>query len=250
MTGRPLQWPAVDPWNWSGRCCATGRINVTTGAEEQAYWGPVYGITREGDRIQFLIEGDRVLVARIGSGATKLKEVPAKGPTKDDPWVQFFRYATPGDGTNVVSYTENRAVDCLPIDPTSGEYFLIRRRDSGKFAVPGGMVDPDEVLGPAEARWEEAALRELYEETGIRREDLLAIHRLSEGLIPGEDPREHAATMPFAAVVRPGVRGFGADDAVPEAMVGFKFGTIPPLHFPHHPTIIEMAVAYARSFRE
>jgi len=55
--------------------------------------------------------------------------------------------------------------------------------------------------------------------------------------------------MPFAVIVLPGIRGLGADDAVAEAMAGFKFGTIPSLMFPHHRSIIEMAVGYARSLR-
>jgi len=215
----------------------------------QVYWGPVYNIAREGDDLKFLIKDDKVLTAKIGSKATKLMGVPLVGPTRDRPWTKYFRYVTLDDGTNSVIHTENRAVDCVPIDLKSGEYFLIRRIDSGKLAVPGGIIDSDEISSPTKAHWQKAALRELQEETGIRPDQLLTIHQLSDVLIKGDDPREHTMTMPFAVIIQSGVRGFGADDAVAEPMVGFKFDTVPPLAFTHHQAIIEMAVGYARSLQ-
>ena len=43
---------------------------------------------------------------------------------------------------------------------TVGEVLMIRRRDNGRWDMPGGGVEPGE-------RVEDAALRELHEETGL-----------------------------------------------------------------------------------
>jgi 8-oxo-dGTP diphosphatase len=70
----------------------------------------------------------------------------------------------------------------LPILP-NGEIVLVRRRDNGKWALPGGMVDWGETI-PTTIR------RELTEETGL---ELIKIRRLvgvySE---PDRDPRLHS----------------------------------------------------------
>ncbi len=58
----------------------------------------------------------------------------------------------------------NATVDALVTrrTPRGTEVLLVRRRDAGKWALPGGFVDR------ADAGVREAALRELAEETGLR----------------------------------------------------------------------------------
>lgn len=86
------------------------------------------------------------------------------------------------------------------------EVLLIKRaRDpfEGQWAFPGGFVDKDESL-------EDAALRELAEETGLRRMRLEQIGALGD---PGRDPRGHTVSVVFAGVLEDRAVVTGADDA-------------------------------------
>ena len=80
----------------------------------------------------------------------------------------------------------------VPILP-DGQIVLVRRRDNGKWALPGGMVDWGETV-PTTAR------RELAEETGL---ELVEIRRLvgvySE---PDRDPRLHSISILVEADVQ------------------------------------------------
>jgi len=210
------------------------------------YWGNVYSITRDFDHLLFEVEGGKILMAEIGSGVTKMEDAPRVQRAK--PWTKFFRYVKDGIW-NRVTKVQNRASDCLPIDLSTGEYFLIRRKDNGKLAIPGGMIDPEEVIDAERADWVRAAFRELKEETGINPSQCLAIHPLMDEPLLCDDPREHTVSMPHIAIVKPGVRGFGADDAEAETMPGFNLGTVPPhLAFSHHETMIRMASAWVRGY--
>lgn len=65
-------------------------------------------------------------------------------------------------GRNLGSWAENAAADPIVVAGESNErrVLLIRRSDTGHWAIPGGMVDPDETA-PA------TLVRELHEETGV-----------------------------------------------------------------------------------
>lgn len=65
-------------------------------------------------------------------------------------------------GRNLKSWGENQAADPIVVaDTMSGRrLLLIRRDDTGEWAIPGGMVDPGET--PTDA-----LVRELAEETGL-----------------------------------------------------------------------------------
>src|SRR5438477_11861630 len=71
---------------------------------------------------------------------------------------------------------------------------LIRRRHppfEGMWAIPGGFVDIDEPL-------EAAAVRELYEETGVRAKKLEQLRTYGD---PGRDPRGRTISVVYLARV-------------------------------------------------
>lgn len=67
----------------------------------------------------------------------------------------FFWRLGPNDTADVVALRDG---------PDGEEVLLIQRADNGRFALPGGF------LGPDDATAEAGALRELFEETGLRPE--------------------------------------------------------------------------------
>lgn len=80
----------------------------------------------------------------------------------------------------------------IPILP-DGQIVLIRRRDNGKWSLPGGMVDWGEDI-PTAVR------RELAEETGL---DLVKIRRLvGVYSAPDRDPRVHSICVLVEAEVK------------------------------------------------
>lgn len=86
------------------------------------------------------------------------------------------------------------------------EVLLVKRaRDpfEGRWAFPGGFVDMDESL-------EDAAARELAEETGLREISLEQIGAFGD---PGRDPRGHTVTVVFAGLLKTRQQVTGADDA-------------------------------------
>jgi 8-oxo-dGTP diphosphatase len=73
-----------------------------------------------------------------------------------------------------------------------GRWLLIRRTDSGMWALPGGTLEWGEELRPA-------ITREVLEETGcevLELGELLGVYSA-----PGRDPRFHAVTIVVAALV-------------------------------------------------
>ena len=74
----------------------------------------------------------------------------------------------------VTARTRHLTASAVVLDPDASEVLLIHHLASGWWQFPGGHVDPDET--PAEA-----ALREVYEETGVR----ARIVGLSAPALPG-----------------------------------------------------------------
>ncbi len=79
----------------------------------------------------------------------------------------------------------------IPVMP-DGKIVLIRRRDTGKWGLPGGIVDWGEDIP-------QAATRELIEETGL---EMLKVERLVGIYSDTErDPRFHSVCVALAAQV-------------------------------------------------
>src|SRR5918999_4933715 len=94
---------------------------------------------------------------------------------------------------------------------------LVRRGEApfeGMWAIPGGFKRPTETL-------DEAAKRELREETGVDAASLLA--QFGAYGDPGRDPRMHVVTIAYLAVLRDVgaiVAGTDAADAPPPPGAG------------------------------
>jgi 8-oxo-dGTP diphosphatase len=101
-------------------------------------------------------------------------------------------------------------VDCVVFD-RDDRLLLIRRGHApfkGRYALPGGFVDVGETV-------EQAALRELHEETGVEGKIVRLIGVYSD---PKRDPRGHTVSTAF--LVRPrSTKVRGGDDAASAAFV-------------------------------
>jgi 8-oxo-dGTP diphosphatase len=78
-----------------------------------------------------------------------------------------------------------------------GRWLLIKRGDTGTWALPGGTLEWGEMLGPA-------ILRELEEEAGITEakvEEVLGVYSR-----PDRDPRFHAVTILVRCRIAPPTR--------------------------------------------
>jgi len=118
---------------------------------------------------------------------------------------------------------------------------LIQRAQApykGKYALPGGFINIDESL-------EEAAHRELYEETGVENMMLTQIQTFSD---PERDPRGRVISTCYGCVLDVGdkIRIMPGDDAV---NVGwFELSDLPLLAFDHNLLIQAAIVKLLPSF--
>ncbi|MBN1955387.1 MAG: NUDIX hydrolase [Anaerolineae bacterium] len=105
------------------------------------------------------------------------------------------------------------------------QVLLIKRKHppfQAMWAIPGGFVDVDEPL-------EEAALRELEEETGVRDVYLEQLYTFGA---PQRDPRGRTITIAYFAVVSPDAIHPHAGDDATEAR-WWSIYNLPPLAFDH-----------------
>ncbi len=110
------------------------------------------------------------------------------------------------------------------------ELLLIQRKHdpyAGRWALPGGFVDMDETV-------EEAAARELYEETNLKGVPLEQFHVFSK---VDRDPRGRTISVIFTGILT-GEQEVRAKDDAQEAR-WFPLDKLPPLAFDHD-EIVEM----------
>jgi 8-oxo-dGTP diphosphatase len=126
------------------------------------------------------------------------------------------------------------SVDCVVfgLDADELKVLLVQRKHdpfAGCWAFPGGFVDVGETP-------QEAARRELEEETGLKNVFLEQLHTFGD---PARDPREHVVSVAHYGLVNVcGHRARAADDARDAAW--FRVLRPPPLAFDHD-KILQMA---------
>lgn len=134
-------------------------------------------------------------------------------------------------------------VDCVlfGFDGKSLRILLIERGIEpfkGSWALPGGFVRMDETV-------EEAAMRELYEETNVTG---VYMSQLSVFSKVDRDPRERVITVAFYALVKPSDHDvIGGDDAA--SAKWFSLDDYPPLVFDHEQIVRAAFSQLQRNFR-
>jgi 8-oxo-dGTP diphosphatase len=127
-----------------------------------------------------------------------------------------YDYARPAFGTDILLFAREKE---------ETEILLIQRKHdpfAGFWAFPGGFVEEGESC-------EEAALRELKEETGVKMGELVQIGAFSK---PNRDPRGWVVTVAFYALVEKNqIEAQAADDA--QDVRWFSISQLPPLAFDH-----------------
>ena len=109
-----------------------------------------------------------------------------------------------------------------------GEILLIQRLNppyKDNWALPGGFVDMDETL-------EEAASRELKEETGLMN---ILLNQFKAYSAVNRDPRGRTVSMVFIGIAPPETQVFAGDDA--KNAHWFKMNNLPKLAFDHQQII-------------
>jgi ADP-ribose pyrophosphatase YjhB (NUDIX family) len=224
------------------------------------YWGPYSMVTVEGeflkieaDALGYLYVPVRNNVTNIGNGPINQKLNP--------PWVKYFEYVRQ-DGKNIITYAENRAVDCVPYSRSNNAVYLINRnKDPKGIAIPGGFFDNKEdgfdannppIPTQVAPR---AAARELGEETGasVDASRLVYVGEFDAG---GSDKRErHVKTWAYLYEVPDGdIRSFrfgddasqalGSTSMVKRGLKGwYAMDEVPALAFGHHNMILKSVIS-------
>jgi 8-oxo-dGTP diphosphatase len=137
-----------------------------------------------------------------------------------------YPYPHPAVTTDVVIFTiREQKLELLLIKRSGPPY-------KGKWALPGGFVNPDEDL-------ERCALRELEEETGISGVYLEQLYTFGK---PQRDPRERVISVAYYALAPSGtLQVRAASDAAKVAW--FPFDELPQLAFDHQEIV---SVAHQR----
>lgn len=130
---------------------------------------------------------------------------------------------------NIITYAANFAVDGVIL--REGRVYLIERKDGRGWALPGGFIDAGETA-------EQAVIRELWEETKLKREDIKSIEPL--GITKANDPREiNFYTYPFIVKIKGSAELSYADDAINSKWYLLGRASKSKLAFLHHNEILK-----------
>ena len=127
-----------------------------------------------------------------------------------------YEYPRPAVSVDILLFKGNAA---------EREILLIQRKNEpfrGHWALPGGFVEMDEPL-------EDAALRELLEETGLADIELTQLGAYGQ---PDRDPRGRVITVTYYGIVDTTCVGAVAGSDAADAR-WFRTTTLPPLAFDH-----------------
>lgn len=136
-----------------------------------------------------------------------------------------YEYPRPAVSVDIVLFRETE---------NGREVLLIKRKNEpykGSWALPGGFVEEGEAL-------EEAASRELEEETGLER---VPLHQVAAFGDPDRDPRGHTISIAFTGGVDTSRKVKGGDDAAEAEW--HRIDKLPQLAFDHHKIIHAAAAA-------
>jgi 8-oxo-dGTP diphosphatase len=148
-------------------------------------------------------------------GASGAAPTAAAGQSPHEPY-DPSRYEHPSVTADVV---------ILTVHEGRLEVLLIKRKRwpfEGMWAIPGGFVNPDESL-------EDAAKRELQEETGVRDVYLEQLYTFGD---PGRDPRTRVITVVYYALLQADRLEIAAADDAEDAR-WFWMYELPDLAFDH-----------------
>lgn len=220
----------------------------------QRFWGAIGEVKDHGEHA-ITIQGPQGLEVVTQRRLTKLTP---PGPPAGSRFIKYIAFYEKKAQLRAMQ-VESRAVDCVPYDPIAKAFYLIKRKDSGLLALPGGFIDPEDgnpntdIVGMLKT----AALRELQEETGAVPDSVVMLgHSVREVIAPGTQQvtREWITrTWPFAALM-PMTDLKPADDAqqapgTPGLLPGWyasSNGVPDGLHFAHHATILTRLFKLAR----
>lgn len=152
----------------------------------------------------------------------------------------FHEYPRPSLSVDlVVLYQPAPAAPTTTAATTATTEILLIQRKNPPFAqcwaLPGGFMDIDETL-------EQAAVRELAEETGVSVSNLIQIHTFSA---VDRDPRGRVVSVGFLAELREKVTPLAGDDA--QQARWFPLEQLPQIAFDHR-SIIEHALKRRGNF--
>jgi len=140
------------------------------------------------------------------------------------------KYFETSHDNNIIIYAANFAVDAVALN--KGRVYLIERKDGRGWALPGGFIDAGETP-------EQAAIRELQEETLAKVEDIKSIEPLN--IVKCNDPREiNFYTYPFIFHMKSTTELKFADDAKNGKWQLLKRASNSDLAFSHHNEILKM----------
>lgn len=179
-------------------------------------------------------EGNIIYKTNEGKELVLPKDSVGKISLVDDKLINFVNSGHPItkyfelDG-DIITYAANFAVDGVILK--EGRVYLIERKDDRGWALPGGFIDAGETP-------EQALIRELWEETKLKKEDIKSIEPI--GITKANDPREiNFYTYPFIVKIKDSAELGYADDAINSKWYLLGRGSKSKLAFSHHNEILK-----------